>query len=138
MPKRAYSPNVPVTARTSLTPVVWLGTARSDLRSLPEIVQLKIGRALYEVQSGGFPSVAKPLHGELRGLLELRVHDTDGTYRAVYTVKLRGFVYVLHVFRKKSTHGMAMSRRDTALILARSKLAEQAHAENHPTTESTR
>ena len=138
MPKRAYSPNVPVPARSSLTPVVWIGTTRSDLRSLPDVVQLKMGRALYEVQSGGFPGAAKPLHGELRGLLELRVHDADGTYRAVYTVKLRGFVYVLHVFRKKSTQGIAMSRRDVALILARLKLAEQEHAEHHPNEERTR
>ncbi len=129
---------MPVPARTSLTRVVWLGTARSDLRSLPDVVQLKIGRALYEVQSGGFPCAAKPLHGELRGLLELRVHDPDGTYRAVYTVKLRGFVYVLHVFRKKSTQGIAMSRRDTALILARSRLAESEHAGNNSIEEKTR
>lgn len=135
MPKQAYSPFVPVPAKTSLTRVVWLGTARSDPRSLPDLMHLKIGRALYEVQSGGFLGAAKPLHGELRGL---RVEDTDGTYRAVFTVKLRGSVYVLHVFRKKSPQGVAVSKRHTALILAQRKLAEREHAADNPTEEHTR
>ncbi|MCE9602139.1 MAG: type II toxin-antitoxin system RelE/ParE family toxin [Gemmatimonadetes bacterium] len=95
-------------------------------------------RARYVVQSGGFPFLAEPLHGELRGLLELRVHDRDVTYRAVYRVRFRGFVYVLHVFLKKSTYGIATSRRDAALILARSKQAELNHAGNKPTGEHTR
>ena len=44
--------------------------------------------------------------GEFAGLIEV-VDDFDGdTYRAVYTVKLAGAVYVLHVFQKKATHGI--------------------------------
>ena len=40
------------------------------------------------------------------GVLEV-VEDHDGdTYRAVYTVKLAGAVYVLHAFQKKSKTGI--------------------------------
>ena len=31
--------------------------------------------------------------------------------RPVYTARLRGAIYVLHVFQKKSTHGIATPRR---------------------------
>ena len=44
------------------------------------------------------------------GVLEL-IEDFDrGTYRAIYTVKYEGVVYVLHVFQKKATHGMKRPR----------------------------
>jgi phage-related protein len=48
------------------------------------------------------------------------VDDFDGdTYRAVYTVKLAGVVYVLHVFQKKSTRGSATPKRELAVIRER-------------------
>jgi len=57
------------------------------------------------------------------------VEDHDGdTYRAVYTLKLDDFVYVLHAFQKKSTKGVATSKRDLDLIRDRLKQAEAEHA----------
>ncbi|RAM52722.1 MAG: hypothetical protein C6Y22_05120 [Hapalosiphonaceae cyanobacterium JJU2] len=49
--------------------------------------------------------VAKPLKGfKGSGILEV-VDDFDGdTYRAIYTVKFAGYVYLLHAFQKKSKH----------------------------------
>ena len=44
---------------------------------------------------------------------------------AVYTVKLAGVVYVLHVFQKKSKHGIATLKQDLELIEKRLKLAPQ-------------
>jgi phage-related protein len=46
----------------------------------------------------------------------------------VYTTKLAGVVYVLHVFRKKSTHGIATPKRDLDLIKARLRRAREHHA----------
>jgi phage-related protein len=43
----------------------------------------------------------------------------------VYTARLADAVYVLHVFQKKSKHGIATPRADLDLIRARLKLAEQ-------------
>lgn len=52
------------------------------------------------------------------------VEDFDeDTYRAVYTVKLQGVVYVLHAFEKKSKHGIATPKQDIELIEARFKRA---------------
>jgi len=74
-------------------PLVWVGSSRADLKSFPEEVRLVMGYALYLAQVGGKHPDAKPLRGfGGAGVLEV-VDDLDGdTYRAVYTVKLRGVV----------------------------------------------
>ena len=60
------------------------------------------------------------------------VEDFDGnTYRAVYTLKLRGAIYVLHVFQKKSTRGIATPRREIELIKARYARAREHHAAHY-------
>ena len=41
-----------------------------------------------------------------RQVLELRASDEHGTYRAVYTVRIAGAIYVLHAFQKKSHKGI--------------------------------
>lgn len=89
------------------------------------------GKALFEAQLGGIPRHAKRLKGDLGGLVEL-VDDFDGdTYRAVYTAKLAGVIYVLHVFQKKSTHGIATPPRHLQLIKQRLAWAV-AHAKTLP------
>lgn len=71
---------------------------------------------------------AKPLKGfGGAGVLEV-VNDHDGdTYRAVYTVRLAGVVYVLHAFQKKSKSGVATPRREIALVEQRLKRAGEDH-----------
>ncbi len=62
-----------------------------------------------------------------RGVLEI-VDDFDGdTFRAVYTVRLAGVVYVLHAFQKKSRKGRETSRHDIELIRTRLRRAEAHH-----------
>ena len=86
-----------------------------------------MGKALLIAQFGGTSREAKRLKGDLGGLVEL-VDDFDGdTYRAVYTAKLAGAIYVLHVFQKKSTHGIATPLRHRQLIKQRMAWA-LAHA----------
>ena len=116
MPEKPYFPIPPL---SPLKPVVWIGSARADPQALPGDVRKTLGYAVYELQRGKFPAGTKRLKGELRGLLELR-DDFDGdTYRAVCTIELAGVVYVLHVFQKKSTHGISLPKRDLAVIRAR-------------------
>ncbi len=50
--------------------------------------------------------------------------DSDGTYRAVYTVKFAEAVFVLHCFQKKSKRGIATPKADMGIIYARLKVAE--------------
>jgi len=107
-----------------MKPVHWIGSSLADLRALPAAAQDDIGYALYVAQTGGKHATAKPLKGfKGAAVLEI-VEDRDGdTYRAVYTVKLASAVYVLHVFQKKSKHGIATPQPDMDLIKQRLKLA---------------
>ena len=61
------------------------------------------------------------------GVLEL-MGDFDGdTYRAVYTVRFKDAVYVLHAFKKKAKRGIAMPKADMERIRQRLKVAAAEH-----------
>lgn len=111
-----------------LKPVEWIGSARADLRRMPADVRDTVGYALYEAQRGKDHPAAKRLKGELGGLIEVVADFGGDTYRAVYTVKLAGVVYVLHVFQKKSTRGIATPKHEIALIKARWQRAKAHYA----------
>ena len=110
----------------SFKPVTWVGTSLKDLREFPALVQDVVGYALYLAQVGGKHPDAKVLSGfGGAGVLEV-VNDYRGdTFRAVYTLKYAGTVYVLHAFQKKSKTGRATPRRDMELIKQRLREAEQ-------------
>src|SRR5437870_1053863 len=88
------------------TPLEFIGSSRDDLSAFPLPVKQRIGFALPTAQKGGKHPDAKPLKGfKGAGILEI-VSDFDGdTFRAVYTVRLRGVVYLLHAFQKKAGEG---------------------------------
>jgi len=87
--------------------------------AFPEAVQDEIGTALSVAQFGGKHPSAKPWRGEGPGVFEV-VEDHHGdAYRAVYTVRFEGAVYVLHAFQKKSPSGLRTSKRDIELIARR-------------------
>ena len=93
---------------------------------MPGPVQDVFGYALYLAQAGKKHGQSKPLRGfGSAGVLEV-VEDWDrSTYRAAYTVKVKGVVFVLHVFQKKSASGVATPKADIDLIRERLKAAEQ-------------
>jgi phage-related protein len=90
-------------------PCVFIGSSRRDLKRFPPKVQNRMGYALNQVQEGEEPIAAKALKGfGGRAVLEL-LDDFDGdTYRAVYTVRFAGVVYVLHAFQKKAKKGIEL------------------------------
>ena len=111
-------------------PVVWLGTSRRDLREMPEDVQDKIGTTLQRVQYGTRPASVKTLSGfGSASVLEIKVSDDGNAYRAVYTVQYPEYLFVLHVFQKKSRQGIQTSQQDLNKIRDRLKLAEVQHQE---------
>ena len=111
-----------------MKPHHWLGSTKRDLTSMPDEVQSTFGYALYLAQTGGKHEHAKPLKGfGSAGVLEVVESEAGSTYRAVYTVKIAGAVYVLHCFQKKSTSGLATPKPDMDLIRDRLKAA-LAHA----------
>jgi phage-related protein len=105
-------------------PLDWVGSSKADFLDFPEPVKDEMGNALGLAQFGGKHPKAKPWNGQGPGVFEI-VDDHDGdTYRAVYTVRFREVVYVLHAFQKKSPKGTRTARTDVALIARRLKAAQ--------------
>ena len=109
--------------------LVWIASSRRDMRAMPKDVRRSFGVALYAVQMGLTPPIAKVLKGfGGAGVLELVEDDAGGTFRAAYTVRYPTAIYVLHVFQKKSRQGRATPQRDIELIAERLKRAAAIHA----------
>lgn len=113
-------------------PIEWIGTSLKDLRAFPEEVKDVMGVALDVAQQGEKHEAAKPIKGfRGAGVLEV-IDDFDGdTYRAVYTVKFRGVVYVLHAFQKKSKKGISTPTEEMELVKRRFKSAQEHYEENY-------
>jgi len=108
--------------------LVWIGSSRKDIQGYPVAVRRAFGVALFAAQMGEWPPDAKPLKGfGGTGVLEILEDHRGDTYRAVYTVRFAAKVYVLHVFQKKSKHGVSTPQKDIDLIKERLKKAELLH-----------
>lgn len=106
-------------------PLFWVGSSKDDLKEFPEAVKDEIGSALSVAQFGRKHPKAKPWRGEGPGVLEVVEDFRSDTYRAVYTVRFHGAVYVLHAFQKKSPCGIKTAQTDVELISSRLKLVKQ-------------
>lgn len=106
-------------------PLEWIASSHKDLMALPTEVRRFFGYALSLAQAGDQHDAAKVLKGfGGAGVLEVVESDVGGTYRAVYTVKFKEAVFVLHCFQKKSKQGIATPKEDMDIIHARLKVAE--------------
>jgi len=116
--------------RDGQTSVTETAVLVGELEAGPAFFARPGGRPLWicslPCQDGRKHEQAKPLKGfGSAGVLEV-VEDWDrSTYRAVYTVRFEGVVFVLHIFQKKSKRGAATPKADIDLIRERLKVAEQ-------------
>lgn len=108
-----------------LRPLEWVGLSKDDLKAFPAVVQDHMGFALYQAQAGLKHRDAKPLKGLGASTLEVVSRHDGDTYRAVYTVRFKGVLYVLHAFQKKSKKGIATPKQELDAIKARLKAAQQ-------------
>ena len=102
-----------------MKPIRFLGDSLKRLREFPEDVRHDAGYQLDKLQRGLQPDDFKPMPTIGKGIEEIRLWDDSGTYRVIYTARLKEIVVVLHAFQKKT---QAMSRRD--MELARHRWAE--------------
>src|SRR6266852_7264582 len=113
-----------------LKPVRWIGASLRDLRSFPRSVRIDIGHALFTAQEGKTDPAAKPLKGfGGASVIEIVASHHGNAWRAVYTVRFQDAIYVLHVFQKKSTKGIATRAREINLIKRRLAEAERDYRE---------
>jgi phage-related protein len=90
------------------------------------------GYALSLAQVGDKHEAAKVIKGfGGAGVLEVAEDDLGGTYRAIYTVRFKEAVFVLHCFQKKSKRGIATPKEDIDIVRARLKVAEARANELH-------
>ena len=115
-----------MTNETPVRPVIWVGPSRKDLQQFPEAVQNHVGYALFIAQQGGKHADAKPLSGfGGSGVIEIITDYRTDTFRAVYTLRFAGTVYVLHVFQKKSKSGSKTPKSEIDLIKKRLRDAQR-------------
>jgi phage-related protein len=82
-------------------PLLWLGSSRGDIRTLPEDARIAAGFQLRRVQQGLDPNDWKPMPTVGPGVREIRIH-VEGAHRVFYVASFPEAVYVLHVFEKKT------------------------------------
>ena len=115
----------------TIKPAIWIGSTGRDIKEFPKGIRRLFGYALWQTQQGRQPSrvKVKALRGfQGAGVLEMIASRVEGTFRFVYTLRFADVVYVLHVFQKKSKHGIKTPPQDIQLIRKRLKLAEVDHA----------
>ena len=102
--------------------LIWIGSSRKDMMSVPRAVQRIFGYGLYLAQLGDKSPEAKPLKGfHGASILEIIEDYRGDTYRAVYTVRFTTKVYVLHVFQKKAKRRIETPKHVIDLIKDRFK-----------------
>lgn len=106
-------------------PLDWVGSSKKDFLGFSEPVKDEMGNALGLAQFGGKHPSAKPWKGQGSGVFEVVDDHVGDTYRAVYTVRFKEVVYVLHAFQKKSPKGIKTAQVDIDLVERRLKAAQQ-------------
>ena len=99
-----------------MKPIRFLGDSLKALRDFPKDARQNAGYQLEKVQDGQPPDDFKPMPSIGKGVEEIRIWDDSGTFRVIYTARLREAVYVLHAFQKKT---QATAKRDIEIAKRR-------------------
>lgn len=110
--------------------IFFLGSSKDEINDFPEDVRREVGFALYMAQTGEKTVNSVPLTGFGSSMVpEIIVDHKGDAFRAVYTIRFEGALYVLHAFKKKSKTGAATPKHEMDLIKRRLKTAEQHYRE---------
>jgi len=81
--------------------VLWVGSARNDLRAFPAAARRQAGHEIDLLQQGLEPNDFRPMPSIGAGVYELRIRAA-GAFRVFYVAKFAEGLYVLHAFQKKT------------------------------------
>lgn len=113
----------------TLKKLIFIASSHDDLLDFPEIVRREVGFALHLAQQGDRGLNVLPLVGfGGAGVIEVVSNHAGDTFRAVYTITLGDFVYVLHAFKKKSKSGRATPQEEMNRIRTRLRAAKNDYA----------
>jgi phage-related protein len=82
--------------------IAFLGDSLKAISEFPRDARQAAGYQLRRVQDGIPPEDFKPMSDIGKGVEEIRVWVSSGTYRVIYTARLADRVYVLHAFQKET------------------------------------
>ena len=113
--------------------LIWCGDSEKVFNNFPARVKKKCLLSLEAARQGVRPPAAKMLSGFKGGtVLQLAESADGGTFRVVFTVGLRGAIYALHAFQKKSKAGKKTLPSDIERVKTRLKVARQDHEKRFP------
>ncbi len=98
-----------------------MAAARKEFESFPEGAKTVCLTALTIAADGGKADIAKPLKGLGSGVMEIALPYRGNAYRVVYAVQLGAELWVVHVFKKKSTQGIKTPKHEIDLVVERVK-----------------
>ena len=108
--------------------IEYMASTLKEIKKLPPDVREVFLAAFDFAANGEKHPDAEPMKGyHGAGVLEVRDDGKDVTFRAVYTTNYDSAIYVLHIYKKKSTTGIAIPRTDKRLIDKRLKDAKRIH-----------
>ncbi|MFE5479548.1 type II toxin-antitoxin system RelE/ParE family toxin [Nocardia sp. NPDC056541] len=99
---------------TAAKPVEFVGRSLDELRDFPPEARTDAGHHIYLAQLGDTPPGSKPMPEIGRGVREIRIAENDGWFRVLYIAELKGLVWVLHCFQKKSNQ-IPKTAKDTGI-----------------------
>jgi phage-related protein len=85
-----------------MKPVRFLGDSLARLRDFPEGARHDAGYQIELVQRGEQPDDFKAMPSIGKGVEEIRIRESSGAFRVIYTARSPEAVYVLHAFQKKT------------------------------------
>lgn len=97
----------------------FLGDSKAVIRAFPDMARSEAGFQIGRVQLGEEPDDWKPMQSVGPGVREIRIRESTGAFRVIYTATVGEHVYVLHAFQKKSR---ATAHRDIELARARFRM----------------
>jgi phage-related protein len=106
--------------------ISWIKGAEKDFRDFPLAAQQKAARALTQIAEGFTPDTTKPLQGLGSGVWEIVIKERGDAFRVVYALQIGDDIWVIHVFQKKSTSGIATPKHEIDLIKERIKRLKES------------
>ena len=82
--------------------IVFVRRALEKIKDFPDKARREAGFQLDKVQQGENPTDWKPMSSIASGVQEIRISETEGSFRIIYIARFEEAIYTLHAFQKKT------------------------------------
>ena len=120
-----WNPYIAGTDDGMLKPVEWVGSSKADLKRFPDLLQDRMGFAIYRAQAGLRHRDAKPLRGFGAGVLEVVRAMTATPFGPSTRSASRRRSMSCMPSRRRPGGGLPTPRKEIDLVRRRLRAAEQ-------------